>query len=230
MFRIGQRYVQILAMMASVTVSACGGSGDKNTTPTSPTPPTPTPQANRSPVINSLSVTPTFGIAQITAFSFSGTASDPDGDQVSYSWDIAGNPSSNNSVTITFSAGGTGQAKLTVSDGKGGTTTDSRTFIVGTMAGTWRGFLNGVPITVTLTQPTAGLITGTWSQTAGSGILDPATVNKIDAAGNVTMRFKVSQGSFNDFTITGTLDQTGARFVGVANGSGFNGSPVVLTK
>jgi len=115
-------------------------------------------------------------------------------------------------------------------DSKGASTTDSRRFVVGTMAGTWRGTLAGVPITVTLTQPAAGLISGTWSQSIGSGILDPATINKIDAAGNVTMRFKVSQGSFNDFTITGTLDQTGARFVGVANGSGFNGSPFVMTK
>jgi hypothetical protein len=181
-------------------------------------------------VINSISVNPTFGIAQITAFSFSGTASDPDGDQVSYSWDIAGNAFTTSSATITFSSGGNGLVTLTVSDGKGGTASDSRTFIVGTMAGNWTGFLNGVPITVSLTQPAAGIIAGTWSQTAGSGVLDPATVNKIDASGNVTMRFKVSQGRFNDFTITGTLDQTGVRFIGVANGSGFSGSPVVLTK
>jgi hypothetical protein len=83
---------------------------------------------------------------------------------------------------------------------------------------------------MSLSQPAGGIITGTWSQAAGSGVLDPATVNKIDANGNVTMRLKVSQGRFNDFTITGTLDQTGARFVGVANGSGFSGSPVVLAK
>ncbi len=88
----------------------------------------------------------------------------------------------------------------------------------------------GVPINVSLAQPAAGLITGTWAEARGSGVLDPATVNKIDASGNATMRFKVSQGSFNDFTITGTLDQTGVKFIGVANGSGFSGSPIVLTK
>jgi hypothetical protein len=226
--RIVQMHVHMVAMVALVALSACGGgSSDKTTTPTTPTPPV---QANRSPVINSISVNPTFGIAQITAFSFSGTASDPDGDQVSYAWNISGSTFSTSSATVTFSSGGTGLVTLTVSDGKGGTTSDSRTFIVGTMAGSWKGSLNGVPITVSLTQPGAGVITGTWSQTAGSGVLDPATVNKIDASGNVTMRFKVSQGSFNDFTITGTLDQTGVRFVGVANGSGFSGSPVVLTK
>jgi hypothetical protein len=225
-----QWQVQVMVLIASIAASACGGSGNKNSTPTSPTTPTTPTQANRSPVINSLSVNPTFGIAQLTAFSFSGTASDPDGDQISYQWDIAGNAASSSNATITFSVGGNGLARLTVSDGKGGSASDSRTFIVGTMAGTWRGLLGGVAITVTLTQPAGGLITGSWSQSIGSGILDPATVNKIDAGGNVTMRFKVSQGSFNDFTITGTLDQTGARFVGVANGSGFSGTPIVLTK
>ena len=55
-------------------------------------------------------------------------------------------------------------------------------------------------------------------------------MNKIDAGGNVTMRFKVQQGSFNDFIVTGTMDQTGARFVGVANGSGFSGTPIIWTK
>jgi hypothetical protein len=222
--------IRVVVLVAFGLVSACGGGNGGSATPTAPTSPTPPAQTNRSPVISSLSVTPTFGIAQITAFSFSGTASDPDGDPISYAWDIAGNAATGSSATVTFSSGGNGLAKLTVSDGKGGSTSDSRTFIVGTMAGRWTGLLAGVPIVASLSQPAAGVITGTWSLSPVSGVLDPATVNKIDAAGNVTMRFKVSQGSFDDFTITGTLDQTGVRFVGVANGSGFSGTPIVLTK
>jgi len=177
-----------------------------------------------------MAITPTFGIAQVTAFNFSSNASDPDGDGVSYSWNIGGNPFTTASGQMVFASGGTGLASLTVSDSKGASASDSRTFTVGTMAGTWNGLLAGVPIVMTLGQPAGGIITGTWVQSIGSGNLDPATVNKIDAAGNVTMRLKVTQGRFNDFTITGTMDQTGARIVAVANGSGFNGSPVVLTK
>ena len=218
-----------LIASALLALVSCGGGGSSST-PTSPSTPTTPTQTNRAPVINSMSITPTFGIAQLTTFNFSASASDPDGDTVSYAWNIAGNPFTTASGPITFASGGDGLASLTITDSKGASANDSRSFIVGTMAGTWNGVLGGLPITMTLAQPAGGIITGTWVQPIGSGVLDAATVNKIDAAGNVTMRLKVSQGRFNDFTITGTMDQTGARIVAVANGSGFNGSPVVLTK
>lgn len=217
----------VLAVGLLSLVSCGGGSGGSSNSSGSPTTPT---AANRSPVINSMSMNPAFGIAQLTAFTFSASASDPDGDAVSYAWDVAGNPFSTASGQITFTGGGNGVATLTVTDSKGAKASDSRPFIVATMAGTWNGTLAGVPITMTLAQPAGGIVTGTWAQSLGSGILDPATVNKIDPSGNVTMRLKVMQGRFNDFTMTGTMDQTGARFIGVANGSGFSGSPVILTK
>jgi len=219
-----------IAACALLCLVSCGGGGG-NSTPTTPTPTTPT-QANRAPVINSISITPAFGIAQVTVFAFSATASDPDGDATSFAWTVGGVPFSTASGSVTFSTGGSGVANLTVTDGKGGSVSDSRSCIVGTMAGTWAGTLSGASISVTLAQPAGGLITGTWAipSIGITGNLDPATVNKIDAGGNVTMRFKVQQGSFNDFIVTGTMDQTGARFVGVANGSGFSGTPIVWTK
>lgn len=218
-----------LCILFSVAVATCGGSS--NSAPTSPTPSTPV-QANRAPVINSLTFSPSFGISQLSTFAFNASATDPDGDAITYTWDVAGNPFTGTSGSVTFSNGFSGIAKLTVSDSKGASTSDTRSFVVGSMAGTWTGSLNGIPITATLAQPAAGLITGTWvfPTVSFSGILDPATVNKIDAAGNATMRYKVSQGRFDDFTITGTMDQTGALFIGVANGSGFSGSPIVLRK
>jgi immune inhibitor A len=221
----------ILSGVVSVTL-ACGGSSG---TPTNPTP-TPTPQANRPPTINSMTFSPSFGIMNLTAFAYGSAASDPDGDTVTYSWNIAGNTSTSASGQITFANGGNGVATLTISDGKGGSANDSRQFIVGTMAGTWSGTLIGSPFIMVLAQPTGGVITGTWSLpgTPFSGQLDPAALNRIDGNANVSMRIKVTAGGgpggFSDFTFTGTMDSSGTRLTGAVNGSGFTGQPLTLTK
>jgi len=208
-------------------------------TPNSPTPPpTTTPPANRNPVINSISVTPTFGIAALTTFSFSSSASDPDSDTLTYAWDLAGNARTGAAQTIVFSSGGNGIGTLTVTDGRGGSATQSVNFVSGTGSGTWTGNLplaeGPRPITAALTQSTtSGAITGNWSLPARGvvGNLDPASPNAIDANGRVVIRFKVtSGGTFNDFTFTGQLQTTGTSIVGSVSGSGFAGQAVTLTK
>src|SRR3982750_4502724 len=113
--------------------SGGGGTPSSPSTPTTPT--TPTAPANRAPTINSLNFAPAFGVAQLTQFSFNASASDPDGDAVTYTWDVAGNPFSGTNGSIVFSGGGNGTARLTVTDAKGATTSDTRTFVVGSMAG-----------------------------------------------------------------------------------------------
>src|SRR5205085_5423124 len=132
-----------------LTLAGCGGGNSSPASTTTPTTPT---QANRSPVINSMSISPAFGIAQLTAFTYSASASDPDGDAVSYGWNIAGNAASSASGLFTFNDGGSFTGSLTVSDGKGGSASDSRTFIVGTMGGNWTGLLNGLAIKMSLEQ------------------------------------------------------------------------------
>jgi hypothetical protein len=217
-----------------LTLVACGGGN--SSTPTTPSAPTPTPQSNRAPVINSMTVSPNFGIVNLTTFNYGAAASDPDGDSVTYNWNIAGNGSSSASGALVFSNGASGTASLTVSDGKGGTATDTRPFVVGTMAGTWTGTLIGFPFIMNLAQPAGGVITGTWSQpgTGYSGQLDPAAINRIDGNAAVTMRIKVTvggpRGGFNDFTFTGTMEPSGTRLTGSLNGSGFNNEPFSLTK
>ena len=139
-------------------LSNCGGGGGAST-PTTPT--TPTSQANRVPVINGLTFSPTFGVARLTQFQYGASASDPDGDTVTYAWSLAGNPSSNASGTIAFINGFEGSATLTVTDGKGGTVTDSRTFVVGSMDGTWVGTFDRYPISMQLAQPLGGSVNGT---------------------------------------------------------------------
>jgi hypothetical protein len=178
--------------------------------------------------------TPTFGIANLTTFNYSATASDPDGDAVRYDWSIAGNYPSTASGTLVFTTGVNAWAHVTVRDGKGGVVlSDPIVFVVGSMTGSWTGTLAGVPFAMNLTQPAAGTVTGTWTLpgTIFSGNLDPAALNQIDANAAVTLRCKVTVGpGFSDFTLSGTMDASGVRVSGGVNGPGFTGEPFVLTK
>jgi len=172
---------------------------------------------------------PPFGIAQLTQFSFNAAASDPDGDAVSYAWNVAGNPFTGTNGTITFSSGGNGTATLTVTDSKGATATDTRTFVVGSMTGKWSGTIPGFTnLTFDLTQSGA-VVTGTFfEQFFGAGKIDPAQTGRIDGNGNVEMRFKLA--SFTDFTFRGQMDSTGRRITCGVFGSGFTGQPFTMTK
>jgi len=226
---------RLLVVAVLVCLSACGSSSPTPTTPTSP--PTP-PAANRNPTINSISVNPTFGVATFTTYTFSSAATDPDGDALTYTWDLAGTARTGASQTIVYSNGGDGVGTLTVTDGRGGSASQSVTFVSGSGSGTWSGDLplaEGLrPVTATLTQSSSsGTITGTWTLPARSvvGNLDPASPNAIDASGRVVLRFKVtSGGTFNDFTFTGQMASTGRSINGSVTGSGFGGQAVTLTR
>ena len=225
---------QLAAVVALALAVACGGGGSASS-PTTPTP-TPTPTAtNRAPSISSMSFSPSFGIQQLTSFSYSASATDPDGDTVTYTWDIAGNPRTGSSGSISFSNGGTGTASLTVSDGKGGTATDSRTFTVGSMTGNWA-VTNGCgTFNMKFTQVgTSGSGTLTfpfvWCNVpAGTtGRTDPAEPPTIDSRGKIVIRIKV--GAFIDLFLRGQMDSTGRRVTGNTFGSGFNGEAFTMTK
>jgi hypothetical protein len=218
------RNIRIASALVALIVAAACGSSDSPSTPTTPTPPA---QANRAPVINSLNFSPSFGIAQLTQFSFNASASDPDGDAITYVWDVAGNPSTGTSGSIIFSGGGDGTARVTVTDSKGLTGTDTRSFVVGSATGRWTGTWSGWIFTSNLTQNST-FISGDYSDQLGPGRLDPAVANTIDANGNVRLRYK--QAIFSDFTFTGTMDSTGRRITGVVNGSGAVNAPFTMTK
>jgi hypothetical protein len=223
---------------AVVIMSACGGGGGGSTPTTPTTPTTPAPQPNRNPVINSVSVNPTFGIATFTTYTFSSSASDPDGDSLTYTWDLAGNPRTGASQTIVFSNGGDGSGTVTVADGKGGSASQSVSFTSASTTGSWTGnipFAIGPrPMSLTMTQSTtSGATTANWSipAVALAGILDPASPNGIDASGRVTLRFKITQGTgFLDFTFTGQMQTSGRSIVGSVSGSGFSGQPVTFSR
>ena len=221
-----------LALFVAFTLTACGGGSGSNSTPSTPTQPTtpttPTP-ANHAPTIGSMNFAPAFGIAQLTTFSFNASASDPEGDAMTYSWDVAGNAFTGTNGSITFSNGGSGTARLTVTDSKGATATDTRTFVVGSMTGKWTGSIPGYTnLQFDLTQ-SGPVVTGTFfEQYFGSGKVDPAQPGRIDGNGNLDMRVKLA--IFNDFTFRGAMDSTGRRITGGVYGSGFNGPAVTMVK
>ena len=220
-----------------ILTSACGGGKSSSSTPSTPTTPTPSVQQNRAPVINSVNITPTFGISELTAFTYIAAASDPDGDAVTYSWDLAGNTRSGASGQITFVGDGTGEMRVTVADGKGGSATDVRTVTVGSMAGNWAFTVPGQgTLNLSLTQSTT-VVSGSFVVAAGgfgnvapgvSGRTDPAQPGRIGGDAAVEIRLKV--GPFTDFTMRGTMDSTGRRVTGGVFGSGFSGQPFTMTK
>lgn len=219
----------VSALIVLTLAAACGGGSSSTPTPTSPTPPPPPAQTNRSPVIGSMSMGPAFGVSELTTFTYSASASDPDGDTVSYAWDLAGTPRSGASGQITFSGSGLAEARVTVTDGRGGSVTDTRSFVVGSMTGRWTGSIPGYTNLQFDLQQSNGVVTGTFFELFfGQGRVDPAQPGRIDADGNLEMRVKLSV--FTDFTFRGRMDASGRRVTGGVYGSGFNGQAFTMNK
>ncbi len=189
-----------------------------------------------------MTFSPSFGIQQLASFSYSASATDPDGDTLTYTWDIAGNVRTGSSGSISFSNGGNGTARVTVSDGKGGSASDSRTFTVGSMTGRWIGTVDlntclpGTvkPVDATFTQSntvvtgTVTLAEGLCSFQPGTAPTDPAEPGTINAAGTISIRVKI--GQFTDVYFRGDMQTSGTRITGGLFGSGHTGTPFVLNK
>ncbi|WP_081686373.1 PKD domain-containing protein [Candidatus Solirubrobacter pratensis] len=76
---------------------------------------------NQNPTV-SASRTPTGNVTAGASVNFSATGSDPDGDTLTYAWDFGDTGSSaSQNISHTYAAAGAYTAKVTVSDGKGGT-------------------------------------------------------------------------------------------------------------
>lgn len=220
--------VAVTCTVLAVGLMACGGgssSSNSSTTPTTPTTPT-----NRAPTISTMTVT-SFGVSELSTFQGSVSASDPDGDSVSVTWDIGGISASGTSWSKTLIGNGTYTARVTVSDTKGASATDTRSFTVGSMTGNWTGILGPAALgnfRFTLTQ-TLSMIQGTyWDSTYGNGKIDPAEPGSINSNGTIKMRVK--QGPFTDWYFDGTMDPSGWKVTGTVRGSGFTGQPFAMTK
>lgn len=220
-------------LVAAVLVSCAACNSNKTTAPSATTTTTTAPAQNRNPVITSTTVSPSFGIADLTTFTFASIASDPDGDALTYTWNIAGNAATGANPTprIFISPGGNGTATVTVTDGRGGSATANVNFIVGSMQGRWNGTMPNFTMVYNFTQSSTGTLSATWTVTGtnnASGLLDPASPNNINGNGRVTFRSKPTSAGFLDFTITGDMDTTGTRIVGSVSGSGLNGQVIMV--
>lgn len=90
--------------------------------------------SNQSPVVSSLTATPSTGSAPL-AVTLSAAASDPDGSIAQYEWDFDGNgtydaTTATTPVSHTYSSAGVYTARVRVTDGQGGTATGQTTITV----------------------------------------------------------------------------------------------------
>jgi PKD repeat protein len=230
------RFALMPVLTLAATLAACGGDGNPSPTTPTPTPtpaPTPAPQANRAPTIASMTANPGFGIATLTAFAMTAAATDPDGDPVTFEWELGdGTRATGAAVGKTYLTDGAATVTLTVTDGRGGSATDRRTITVGTLTGGWAGTIGfpggpNVPATLQLMQ-VGGVVTGTLSAMGDSGRTDPSQLGRIDSSGAFEIRWKIDP--FIDFTMRGQMDPTGRRISGGMFNSGFNGEPFTFDK
>lgn len=107
---------------------------------TSAAPSTTPAAANGAPTARISDFQPrTTAVAGGTHVSFGATASDPDGDRLSYAWDFGdGTTGSGDALFHVFYASGTFDVKLTVSDGRGGSASDSVRVTARRIEGEWQ--------------------------------------------------------------------------------------------
>jgi hypothetical protein len=210
---------------------------------------------NQSPSVSSVTRNNAFTVVGLGgAINLSASASDPDGDNLTYSWEVTttgASPSDGGSPLVTYSgqnvshtAAGSGvqTATVTVSDGRGGSATGSVTFVTSDINGQWEFRVPGNPIcgntffiaTFTRTGNTFSGTTitpdGFCAAPPGSvGNTDPAVPATINAQGQITIRWKLA--FFSDFIFTGQIDTNNGRIInGNVTQSGFAGENSTLTK
>ena len=229
-----------MLVVSSFGIGGCGGKDAAPTAPLSPTPVTPAtvtaPQPNRPPSITSATVSPASGISTLTTYVFSASATDPEGDPITYSWDFDNRTSSNSSgASVVYDNANTVTYRpvLTVRDSQGATVSTTLSVRSVTIAGDWQGSLGGLPITATMRQYLGGIVDGTWQMPSigGVGEIGPTgEPGKIQANGNFELRFKVRVGSFSDFFYRGSINPDGTTLTGTLHGSGFTGDVMVLNR
>jgi hypothetical protein len=187
-------------------------------------------ETNEPPTAGSVAITPSTGLQAAQSFAISAPgASDPDGDTLTYSWDLGdGTTATGQNVSKVYNNAGTFTATVTVSDGKEQATASGTATVRG-MAGNWRGSISGVdfdfPFHLSLSQNGTS-VSGTF--TDDLHIFVPGTVSG-NVSGPSNVRLTVTIPEFEPFTMNGTASSDINSVSGVATGSGFN-DPFTLTR
>ena len=184
------------------------------------------------------------GMARQTSYRFdASTATDPDGDSLTYRWDFAGERSATGqNASHVFDSPGTNTVTLTVSDGDRSAMTSGTVDVVSDMSGTWTGDISApgvtIPLLVTFAQ-TLGTLTGTF--VAGSPSVPPVVPGTISAgtiASNTdfvcpcAVSITVFGGSTGlpPATFSGTVNGEVTSLTGGLSGGPFFGVPTTLSR
>jgi hypothetical protein len=165
---------------------------------------------NEPPVAGSVSVDPAVALAAVTTVTLSVTgATDPDGDSLTYSWDLGdGSTATGQQVNHTYASEGSFGVTVTVSDGEEQATA-SGSVTVRSLSGSWTGLGNNVlNFTCQISQSGTSL-SGTYSDWAGSGSIS----GSLTAPNQFNMRTQQSGGRWAVWE--GTLDASFDRITGL---------------
>jgi hypothetical protein len=185
---------------------------------------------NRAPTVTAVSASPPNGLVFASTITFNVNATDPDGDSLTYSWDLGeGATSTVPAPSHVYATTGTFSPRVTVSDGKH-SVTSSGAVMIKSMTGTWTGLIQGLPGTATVTgtfvlTQSGTSLSGTYSDAFGPGTLSGAVQTTAPL-----VRITISQVGFTPFVFTGTPGGDADSVSGVLNQSGFNNTPITIRR
>jgi hypothetical protein len=120
------------AVLGALVLAACA-KGSSSGSPSQPT------RGNSPPTGATITVSPAGqAITAVTSVTFAGTGTDPDGDPLTFSWNLGdGTTVTGQTVTRVYPRDGTFNVSLTVSDGRGGSALASAAVTARSLAGIW---------------------------------------------------------------------------------------------
>jgi PKD domain/PEGA domain len=181
---------------------------------------------NRAPAIGTVTASPSIGLLAATPIAFSASgASDPDGDSLSYAWDFGDSSTSNEQAPRhVYNTSGSFSVRCTISDGNE-TVAGTTSVTIRSLAGTWRGVLQGVQETLSITHSGA-TVSGTFVDAVyGSGV-----ISGFVATSPPLVRVTIIQPGFNPFTYTANPNADITMLTGMVNGSGYVNEPFSITR
>ncbi len=161
---------------------------------------------NDPPVVSGVTGSPAVALQSVTSVTFSATASDPNGDSLTYSWNFGdGGTSTVASPSHVYNTAGTFTATVEVSDGKK-SVTGTTTVTVKGLSGRWTGSITVAgysPISIVMNIAQTGVsLAGSYQADYGSGPLHGT------ASAPASVVITTAVPSYYPLTFTGTMGAT----------------------